>query len=139
MGVLQGGALDSWNRLCSSNLRRVEPGDRIVKINAACTPAAMRRECEEKLLLHIRMVPGTMRKAPKSQQIHLAPMLPAPFMHPFVHKTSHLGRWPGIEMGNFVFAPAVGISSDQSWMMEGPITPRSKFSDDESTFLGSPS
>jgi len=137
--VLRDGALDSWNRLCSSASRRVESGDRIVKINEACTPAAMRRECEEKLLLRICMVPGTKRKTPEAQQIQLAQILPAPCMYPFIHKApDHLSWWSGIETG--VSVHALSIPTEQSCSMERSITPRhSKLSDDESTVWGSPS
>ena len=54
--VLNGGALHAWNRTCSDDSRKVMVGDKIVRINDACTPSAMRLESDQKLLLRISFV-----------------------------------------------------------------------------------
>ena len=56
--VAQDGAIEAWNKLCNDPRRVVKPGDFIVDINGARTPAAMCAQCRQTLLLRIRVERG---------------------------------------------------------------------------------
>jgi len=61
MAVQPGGAVDAWNRQCSSEARMILPGDSIVAVNDACDAEIMLTECREKLLLAMKLKPGPKR------------------------------------------------------------------------------
>jgi hypothetical protein len=56
--VRAGGAVEAWNRQCPGDGREIRPGDRIININGAEDPDAMRQECLTKFLLKMTVLRG---------------------------------------------------------------------------------
>jgi len=51
--VRPGGAVDSWNRQCSGDLRQIRQGDRLARINGVEGACAMLAQCRDKHLLKL--------------------------------------------------------------------------------------
>eukprot|EP00401_Gymnodinium_catenatum_P028085 CAMPEP_0117505622 /NCGR_PEP_ID=MMETSP0784-20121206/25478_1 /TAXON_ID=39447 /ORGANISM="" /LENGTH=447 /DNA_ID=CAMNT_0005301051 /DNA_START=78 /DNA_END=1421 /DNA_ORIENTATION=- len=54
--VQPGTVADAWNKQCAGEQRVIMSGDRVISVNGARAPAAMRNECCQKLLLRLEVV-----------------------------------------------------------------------------------
>jgi len=54
--VRPGTVADAWNQQCAGEQRVIMPGDRVISVNGARAPTAMRDECCQKLLLRLQVV-----------------------------------------------------------------------------------
>ena len=118
--VLNGGALHAWNRTCSDDSRKVMVGDKIVRINDACTPSAMRLESDQKLLLRISLVHvrecQVCDTSPAAQvrSLCLAPPNMSMIWIPVV-----ASRWPWLQSAVEVFSSEVPVASrSRKWIEE---------------------
>lgn len=75
--VRAGGAVEAWNRQCPGDGREIRPGDRIININGAEDPDAMRQECLTKFLLKMTVLRGNGIVPPQEPICHAGGQLRA--------------------------------------------------------------
>ena len=116
--VLNGGALHAWNRTCSDDSRMVMVGDKIVRINDACTPSAMRLESDQKLLLRISFVhvrEYQVRDTSPAAQVRSLRLAPPNMLVIWIPVVA--SRWPWPQSAVEVFSSEVPVvSSSRKWI-----------------------